>query len=146
MLIYFESKNPTKEKMNVIIYGAGEAGIITKRTLDRDAAIKYSDLAIQIGANYPLKDGTGATGTWGINISGNAATVNTNANLTGVVTSVGNATSIPNGSITSAMLAVPYLARLVQMRSFNYLTQRQRDRRQTLFYRSLRDSLVAAIQ
>ncbi len=39
--IYFESKNPTKEKMNVIIYGAGEAGIITKRTLDRDAAIKY---------------------------------------------------------------------------------------------------------
>ncbi len=39
--IYFESKNPVKEKMNVIIYGAGEAGIITKRTLDRDAAIKY---------------------------------------------------------------------------------------------------------
>ncbi|MCE3229260.1 MAG: polysaccharide biosynthesis protein [Bacteroidetes bacterium] len=39
--IYFESRNPAKEKMNVIIYGAGEAGIITKRTLDRDAAIKY---------------------------------------------------------------------------------------------------------
>lgn len=39
--IYFESKNPAKEKMNVLIYGAGEAGIITKRTLDRDAAIKY---------------------------------------------------------------------------------------------------------
>jgi FlaA1/EpsC-like NDP-sugar epimerase len=39
--IYFEGKNPNKEKMNVIIYGAGEAGIITKRTLDRDAAIKY---------------------------------------------------------------------------------------------------------
>jgi FlaA1/EpsC-like NDP-sugar epimerase len=39
--LYFEIKNPTKEKMNVIIYGAGEAGIITKRTLDRDAAIKY---------------------------------------------------------------------------------------------------------
>lgn len=39
--LYFESKNPAREKMNVIIYGAGEAGIITKRTLDRDAAIKY---------------------------------------------------------------------------------------------------------
>ena len=39
--LYFELKNPTREKMNVIIYGAGEAGIITKRTLDRDAAIKY---------------------------------------------------------------------------------------------------------
>jgi len=39
--LYFEIKNPTREKMNVIIYGAGESGIITKRTLDRDAAIKY---------------------------------------------------------------------------------------------------------
>lgn len=39
--LYFESKNPGREKMNVIIYGAGEGGIITKRTLDRDAAIKY---------------------------------------------------------------------------------------------------------
>ncbi len=40
--------------------------------------------------------GTGATGTWGISISGNAATVTTNANLTGDVTSVGNATSYAN--------------------------------------------------
>jgi len=39
--LYFESKNPDREKINVIIFGAGEAGIITKRTLDRDAAIKY---------------------------------------------------------------------------------------------------------
>lgn len=39
--LYFEIKNPAREKINVIIYGAGEAGIITKRTLDRDAAIKY---------------------------------------------------------------------------------------------------------
>lgn len=39
--IYFENKNPGREKANVIIYGAGEAGIIAKRTLDRDAAIKY---------------------------------------------------------------------------------------------------------
>ncbi len=37
-------------------------------------------------------------------ISGNAATVTTNANLTGVVTSVGNATSIGAGAITNAML------------------------------------------
>lgn len=39
--IFFESKNPDREKISVLIYGAGEAGIITKRTLDRDAAIKY---------------------------------------------------------------------------------------------------------
>ncbi len=39
--IYFETKNPEKEKTHVIIYGAGESGIITKRTLDRDAAVRY---------------------------------------------------------------------------------------------------------
>lgn len=39
--IYFENKNPEREKINVLIYGAGESGIITKRTLDRDAAVKY---------------------------------------------------------------------------------------------------------
>lgn len=39
--IYFESKNPERSKINVLVYGAGEGGIITKRTLDRDAAIKY---------------------------------------------------------------------------------------------------------
>ncbi len=39
--VYFENKNPEKEKIQVVIYGAGESGIITKRTLDRDAAIRY---------------------------------------------------------------------------------------------------------
>ena len=37
--------------------------------------------------------------------AGSAATVTTNANLTGVVTSVGNQTSIANGAITSDMIA-----------------------------------------
>ncbi len=40
-----------------------------------------------------------------INITGNAATVTTNANLTGPVTSVGNATTVAAGGITNAMLA-----------------------------------------
>lgn len=39
------------------------------------------------------------------NISGNAATVTTNANLTGAVTSVGNATSLGTAAFTSAQLA-----------------------------------------
>ena len=46
------------------------------------------------------------------NISGNAATVTTNANLTGPVTSVGNATSIANGTISNAMLANGAVANL----------------------------------
>jgi hypothetical protein len=46
------------------------------------------------------------------NISGNAATVTTNANLTGVVTSSGNTTSIANSAITNAMLANTAVANL----------------------------------
>lgn len=44
-------------------------------------------------------NGVGATGTWPIGITGTAANVTTNANLTGVVTSVGNATSIADFAI-----------------------------------------------
>jgi FlaA1/EpsC-like NDP-sugar epimerase len=43
--LYFELKNPNREKRSVIIFGAGESGIITKRTLDRDAGTKYKVLA-----------------------------------------------------------------------------------------------------
>ncbi|HEY4800979.1 MAG TPA: nucleoside-diphosphate sugar epimerase/dehydratase, partial [Bacteroidia bacterium] len=37
--------NPSRTKTSVIIFGAGESGIITKRTLDRDAGMKYKVLA-----------------------------------------------------------------------------------------------------
>ncbi|MDT8413592.1 MAG: nucleoside-diphosphate sugar epimerase/dehydratase [Vicingaceae bacterium] len=43
--IYTEIMNPYREKSNVIIFGAGESGIITKRTLDKDAGLKYKVLA-----------------------------------------------------------------------------------------------------
>ena len=46
------------------------------------------------------------------NITGNAATVTTNANLTGVVTSTGNTTAIANGAISNAMLANGAVANL----------------------------------
>lgn len=35
-IIYFEWKNQQSEKINVIIYGAGEAGVITKKTISQD--------------------------------------------------------------------------------------------------------------
>ncbi len=44
-VLYFETRNPYKEKRNVIIYGAGESGLIAKRTLDRDAGSKYKVFA-----------------------------------------------------------------------------------------------------
>ncbi|CAN5328766.1 nucleoside-diphosphate sugar epimerase/dehydratase [soil metagenome] len=42
--LYLELTNPNKEKRSVVIFGAGESGIITKRTLDRDAGTKYKVL------------------------------------------------------------------------------------------------------
>lgn len=48
---------------------------------------------------------TGANTGDQTNITGNAATVTTNANLTGPITSIGNATSITALSVTNSMLA-----------------------------------------
>lgn len=60
--LYFEIKNPAREKMNVIIYGAGESGIITKRTLDRDAAIKYK--VVGFIDDDPKKEGKSMEGVF----------------------------------------------------------------------------------
>ncbi|MBL4577162.1 MAG: polysaccharide biosynthesis protein [Flavobacteriales bacterium] len=39
--LYMEQMNPSKAKRDVLIFGAGEAGVIAKRTLDRDAGTRY---------------------------------------------------------------------------------------------------------
>jgi FlaA1/EpsC-like NDP-sugar epimerase len=44
-VLYMEIKNPSKEKSKVIIYGAGESGIITQRTLARDAGTNLKVVA-----------------------------------------------------------------------------------------------------
>ncbi|MBN1339735.1 MAG: polysaccharide biosynthesis protein [Bacteroidales bacterium] len=44
-MAYLELINPSAARTKVIIYGAGEAGIITKRTLDRDAGSKNKVIA-----------------------------------------------------------------------------------------------------
>ena len=44
-LTWLELNNPRKGKRDVIIFGAGEAGLITKRALDRDAGTKYRVVA-----------------------------------------------------------------------------------------------------
>lgn len=43
--VYMKLKYPSRDKKNVIIYGAGESGLITKRALDRDAGTRYKILA-----------------------------------------------------------------------------------------------------
>lgn len=64
-------------------------------------------LATQSGTFSGTHSGTSSGTNTGdqTNITGNAATVTTNANLTGPVTSVGNATSITDAAITLAKLA-----------------------------------------
>ena len=42
---YSEIISPTGKKRNVIIFGAGEAGLISKRTIDRDAGTRYKVIA-----------------------------------------------------------------------------------------------------
>ncbi|HAR20564.1 MAG TPA: polysaccharide biosynthesis protein [Cytophagales bacterium] len=42
---YYEWQTQNVEKINVIIYGAGQAGIITKKTLDQDTSMNYNVVA-----------------------------------------------------------------------------------------------------
>jgi FlaA1/EpsC-like NDP-sugar epimerase len=44
-ITYLQITNPSGEKTKVVIFGAGEAGIITKRALDRDVGIRYKVVA-----------------------------------------------------------------------------------------------------
>ena len=44
-LIYFELKNASKDKRRIVIYGAADEGIVTKRTLERDEDHKYKVVA-----------------------------------------------------------------------------------------------------
>ncbi|MDP4663041.1 MAG: polysaccharide biosynthesis protein [Salibacteraceae bacterium] len=44
-VIYFEYKSSDQKEENIIIFGAGEAGIITKRTFDRETGENYNVIA-----------------------------------------------------------------------------------------------------
>lgn len=45
-IAFMELDSPSRKKRNVVIYGAGNNGVVTKRTLDRDAGSKYRVLAM----------------------------------------------------------------------------------------------------
>jgi len=44
-MYFLETMNPVRFRKNIIIFGAGDSGIITKRTIDRDNASKYNVVA-----------------------------------------------------------------------------------------------------
>lgn len=75
---------------------------------DADAAAARATLGLVIGSNVPSPTGAGASGTWGINISGNAATASnggvTSVNgLTGAVSVTTGVSSLngQTGAITN---------------------------------------------
>ena len=90
----------------------GQAGTATTGRLITAKALKNL-----ISYHAPTKTGTGASGTWGINITGNAATATkfdtaTNVTLTGDITGSSSSqkgwnikTTIGEGKVTNAMLA-----------------------------------------
>ncbi|MHB8406314.1 MAG: beta strand repeat-containing protein [Gammaproteobacteria bacterium] len=81
---------------NIVVTAA--AGTLTGATL---AANVLNSSLTSVGTLLNLTVTNTITGS----ISGNAATVTTNADLTGPVTSVGNATAVTANAITNAMLA-----------------------------------------
>ena len=44
-VIYSEYTNQAKEQTSVLIFGAGEAGVISKNSLDKDTSINYKVIA-----------------------------------------------------------------------------------------------------
>lgn len=44
-ITFLEIRTPSREKTGVVIFGAGESGVITKRAIDRDAGSKYKVIA-----------------------------------------------------------------------------------------------------
>lgn len=89
----------------------GQAGTVTSRRLITPELLKKT-----INYHAPMKDGTGATGTWPINITGKAVTADrftnpVNVTLTGDVTGSGTGTAgwnfpttITNGAVTNVKL------------------------------------------
>jgi len=53
-LIYFEFKNASKDKKRIVIYGAEDEGIVTKRTLERDEEHKYKVVAFIADKNTKI--------------------------------------------------------------------------------------------
>jgi hypothetical protein len=90
-----------------VVTANGLAGTVTNPTATPAITLSTTVTGVLKGDGTSISAATPGTDyvTPSGNISGTAGTVTTNANLTGPVTSVGNATSVTNNAITNAMTA-----------------------------------------
>lgn len=109
-LVYRKTAGAGAPEVNTLATLKTDLGLTGTNSGDQTSIVGISGTIAQFNtacsdADFATGGGT-ATGTNTgdqTNISGNAATVTTNANLTGPVTSVGNATTIASGVVTEAM-------------------------------------------
>jgi hypothetical protein len=110
--VYLEDLSTTTETNVLVVDSDGKVSKTTVITGDVTGVTAGSNITVTnptgpvptVALNTTLTDLTSVTSTSFVgSLTGNADTVTTNANLTGPVTSTGNATAIASGAITTAM-------------------------------------------
>ena len=100
------------EQTNILYYGTGTGG--AGGTATSILAIAGNGAFLDLTSTQTIAGAKTFSSTIGASISGNAATVTTNANLTGGVTSVGNAaTVITNANLTGGVTSVGNAATVI---------------------------------
>ncbi len=102
--IYMELKNPSSKKKEVIIYGAGESGLITKRSLDRDAGSRFKVIAFV--DDDPVKSGKTVEGIKIYNADDDLEDLLRSNNVTQLIISIQNISTIRKQQIIEKCL--PY--------------------------------------
>lgn len=111
---YNGATNPTIGTTNITFaqtagqgsFTSGNGITITGTSIAINTAVTVDKTTAQVLSNKDLISGTNTFPTFNQNTTGNAATVTTNANLTGPITSVGNATSIASQTGTGTKFVV----------------------------------------